>query len=342
MFGPFGTFSGYQKLLMSHGVAPKAPAYGSQRFRKTGVVLRSHHLSDRETYLHLIAGSQHEHYDHDSGSIVVWGKGRLLADDFGYIGRHPARWHSLLTSPAVADGAVMQIATFSPSPKLDYVHGRKGVWQRQIGFAKDADPLGPTGFFLRDSHDAEADATWRLWLTTKGIKVHQRGATVAGEDDVDLDIFFFEPAALNLRTEATVQKGMGRRDGKDGLTETSQTALVGTLRGRGTLSAFLYPRLKTEPSPKVTWFASGQGLQVETSAGTDYLFVSNPPPKTDETAALDEAISADRKLTFQCAAGAVQIRGKTATFTLATSGKIRGGDRVLESPKPAARAFRVP
>jgi hypothetical protein len=342
LFGPFGTFSGYKKLLTSHGVAPKAPAYGSQWFRDTGVVLRNHHLSDRETYLHLIAGSQHDHYDFDSGSIVVWGKGRLLADDFGYIGRHPAQWHSLLTSSAVADDDVMQIVSFSPSPKFDYVHGRKGAWQRQIAFAKDADPLGPTGFFLRDSHDAESDATWRLWLTTTGIKIHERGATVEGEDDVDLDIFVFEPATLKLRTEATVQKGMGRRDGKEGPTETSQTALVGTLRGRGIISAFLYPRLKTEPAPKVTWFAGGQGIQIETPAGMDYLFLANPPRQDDDGAALTEVVSADRKLMFQCAAGAVQTRNKSATFTLGASGKIRWGDRVLESPKPAARSFTVP
>ncbi len=342
LFGPFGTFSGYRKLLLSHGVAPEAPVYGSEWFRKTGVVLRSHFPSERETYLHLIAGSQHQHYDHDSGSIVVWGKGRLLADDFGYIGQHPARWHNQLTSPAVPGSSVMEIASFAPSERLDFVHGRRGAWQRRITFIKDAEPLGPTGFFIRDSHAADADATWRLWLTTKGIVVHGHGATVTGEDDVDLDIFVFEPAALKLRTEATVQKGMGRRDGKDGLTATSQTALVGTLRGRGTVSVLLWPRLKSEPPPKVSWFADGQGLQVETQAGTDYVLVADPPRKADGTAIPRELVSADAKVTFRCAAGAVQTRGKTATFTLATSGSIREGQRVLESPQPTARTFRTP
>ena len=120
--------------------------------------------SDRETYLHLIAGSQHDHYDFDSGSIVLWGKGRLLSDDFGYIGRHPAQWHSMLTSSAVADDGIMQVEAFAPSQAFDYVLGRKDAWQRQIAFMKDADPLGPTGFLIRDTHDADTDATWRLWL----------------------------------------------------------------------------------------------------------------------------------------------------------------------------------
>ena len=328
LFGPFATFSGYKSLLKQHGVAPKAPQYGSEWFRKTGVVLRSHFGTDRENYLHLIAGSQHDHYDFDSGSIVLWGKGRLLADDFGYIGRHAAQYHSMLTSSAVANDATMTIDTFAPSKAFDYVSGKKGAWQRQIAFMKDADVNGPTGFFIRDSHDADAEATWRLWLTAKKITMNNRGATVEGEDDVDLEVVFFDANKLALKTEQTVQKGMGRRDGKEGLTETTQTALVATLKGRGAVSALLYPRLKTEAAPKVTWFANGSGVQIETSSGTDYLFLSN---------AKEQGISADRKATFDCQAGAIQLRNKTATFTLSTSGRILHGDRILESAKATSR-----
>ena len=39
--------------------------------------------------LHMIVGSHYQHYDFDSGSIIVWGKGRIVADDFGYYGRAP-------------------------------------------------------------------------------------------------------------------------------------------------------------------------------------------------------------------------------------------------------------
>ena len=280
LFGPFGTFSGYQRLLKSHGVAPKAPAYGSESFRNTGVVLRNSFGTDRETYLHLIAGSNHDHYDFDSGSIVLWGKGRLLADDFGYIGRHAAQWHSQVTSPALGTYALMQIEAFAPAPAFDYVTGRKGAWRRQIALVKDADPLGPNFFLLRDTHSATEEATWRLWLTTTGIKIHERGATVEGEDDVDLDLFIFEPGRLGLKTEATVQKGSGRRDGKEGPTETRQTALVATLPPRGTLAALLYPRLKQEPPPTVTWFADGRIAAVKSPAGTDYVLVApDAPPK---------------------------------------------------------------
>jgi len=278
LFGPFGTFAGYQGLLKSHGVAPKAPAYGSEWFRNTGVVLRNSYGTERETYLHLIAGSNHDHYDHDSGSIVLWGKGRLLADDFGYIGRHAAQWHSQVTSPALGTDALMRIEAFAPASALDYVAGRKGVWRRQIALVKDADPLGPNFFLLRDTHDAPEPATWRLWLTTKGIVLHERGATVEGEDDVDLDVFLHEPRRLATATESTVQKGMGRRDGKEGPTETRQTALVATLPSRGTLTALLYPRLKQEPPPTVTWFADGRIAAVKSPAGTDYVLVAPDAP----------------------------------------------------------------
>ena len=328
LFGPFATLAGYRSLLKSHDVAPKVPSYGSEWFRKTGVVLRHGFGSDRESYLHLIAGSQHDHYDFDSGSIVLWGKGRLLADDFGYIGRHPAKWHSMLTSSAVADDATMTIETFAPGKGLDYVAGKKGAWQRQIAFVKDVDPAGSSGFLIRDTHDADAAATWRLWLTAKKVTVHTAGATVKGEDDVDLEIYLHDASNLDLKTEETTQKGMGRREGKEGLTETRQTALLATRKGKGTVAAFLYPRLKTETAPKVTWFANGSGVQVETTAGTDYLFVNSVQA---------EGLSADKKVTFNTQAGAVQLRQKSATLTLGTAGKIRHGDKILESSKATAR-----
>lgn len=324
LFGPFGTFSGYKGMLKAHNVVPKAPQYGSAWFRNTGVVLRNNIGSERETYLHLIAGSQHDHYDVDSGSIVIWGKGRLLADDFGYIGRHAAQWHSMLTSSAVNSDSNMEIDTFSPSKGFDYVSGRKGSWQRQIAFIKDSDPLGPTGFFIRDDHNAEDDATWRLWLMAKKINIHSQGATIEGEDDVDLDVYFFEAAKLGLKTEATVQKGMGRRNKKEGPIELPQTALVATLKGRGPICAFLYPRLKTEAAPKVSWFAKGAGIQVETTSGTDYIFLNNSG---------EEAKSPDGKAGFKCHSGSIQIRNKELTMTLGTKGKVFYVDRILEGAK---------
>lgn len=310
----FPSMLGYRWLMNQTGLTPKPAAFGSHWFRKTGVVLRNTLQSERETYLHLIAGANHDHYDLDSGSLILYGKGRVLCDDWGYIGRHPDQWHSQLTSAAASGYANMSIDAFSPGPSLDYVSGRKGAWQRQIAFSKDADPNGPTFFLLRDTHSADAPATWRLWLTaipkpeavaaapkpqpaTKpatsdllkeledankktaapapGVVVHGQGATLIGGEDVDLDIFLYQADKLGLKTETSSQRvNTGYRDGRETPLQNTQTALIGTLAGHGSVAALLYPRLKTESAPRVTWHADGRIAQVVTSAGTDYVFVT--------------------------------------------------------------------
>ena len=89
------------------------PSYGSALFAETGAMLRAH-MGDRETQLHLIAGNNHAHYDYDSGSLTLWGKGRLLADDFGYYGLAPAADHSMIDSKAT--GGRMHVTEFSSQP----------------------------------------------------------------------------------------------------------------------------------------------------------------------------------------------------------------------------------
>jgi hypothetical protein len=161
----FPTMLGYRFLMNSSGVRPKpASDFGSARFRKTGAVLRNRMDTDRETYLHLIAGSNHEHYDADSGSIMLYGKGRVLCDDWGYHGLHPAQWHSMVTGPAV--GGRMEVESFAAAPAFDLVVASNGSWERRIGLAKDADPLGPNFVVVRDTLSGSGAATWRLWLTT--------------------------------------------------------------------------------------------------------------------------------------------------------------------------------
>ena len=59
--------TGYSEYLRAPDLPAEAPVSGSKWFPETGVVLRTTSDLDRETYLHLIAGSHHEHYDYDSG-----------------------------------------------------------------------------------------------------------------------------------------------------------------------------------------------------------------------------------------------------------------------------------
>lgn len=325
----FPAMLGYRFLFSAHGVTPQPAAYGSAWFRQTGVVLRNTMQSDRETYLHMIAGSNHDHYDYDSGSIILYGKGRVLADDWGYIGRHGDKWHSMLTSAAAGGGGIMTVEAFAPGVALDYVSGKKGAWQRQIAFVKDADPRGPAFFVIRDTHAADSPALWRLWLTAASVRIHAEGASVMGTEDVDLDIFIHDAGRLGLKTETGTQKvTCGYRDGKEGPLENTQTALLAALPGRGAVVALLYPRLKTELAPKIAWSADGRMVEVASAAGKDYVLVSTDPR---------EATNAARDVSLQGTAGAVQVRTKTVTLTLGAAGKLRIGDRTLAADKATAR-----
>lgn len=327
----FPTMLGYRFLMNASGVKPKPAAdFGSALFRRTGAVLRNRMDTDRETYLHLIAGSNHEHYDIDSGSIVLYGKGRVLCDDWGYHGRHGANWHSMVTGPAAGGG--MNVESFTPAPALDVVVASNGSWERRIGMSKDADPLGPNFVVVRDTLSGSGDAVWRLWLTTGisagadkqippaapapkppqpaagtdaaddllgddgppakkkpaagvppgTVTLTDFGATLSGIEDVDLDIFVHEPAKLGLKLEpAKLRHNTGNWMGQIMPIEQSQTALFGTLTGPGTVTAVLYPRLKTEPVPQVAFSADGRIAEVRSKQGVDYVFLSpieQPPP----------------------------------------------------------------
>ncbi len=310
----FPTMIGYTQAMIALGVKAKAPKYGSAWFRKTGVVLRNNMTADRETYLHLIAGPHQSHYDYDSGSIILWGKGAMISDDWGYIGKHGGEFHSLVGG----GGGSMNIQDFATTPAFDYVCGRDGAWQRQIAFAKDPNPLGPTFFVLRDSQDADAATSWRLWLKAKAIETNANGAMVAIEDstvdnqndapqnEVDLlskgdnfvveeeevdaspnrvmlDIFFNRPDRVKLTTSAReFNVGPANLNGREGRVTLKQTCLQTNLLGRSIQTALLYPRLKKEPSPTVKWHADGHIAQVDSTWGTDYVFMATKPRRTTE------------------------------------------------------------
>src|ERR1051325_2547542 len=137
--------------MLDPNIPETAPSYKSEWFPKTGVILRSGFPSPHETQLHMIAGSNHDHYDLDSGSITLWGKGRVLADDCGYSGQAPGTQHSMLMAADAPDSALMNVKTFAATEDLDYVHGVKSGWERQIALVKDPDPLAPNYFVLRDT-----------------------------------------------------------------------------------------------------------------------------------------------------------------------------------------------
>lgn len=263
---------GYRIFYRDSGLEPRIPDWGSAVYPETGVLLRNVVGSERETMLHLIAGRNHSHYYNDSGSITLWGLGSELCDEdaYGKERTYPGRpdknvdanaVHSMIDGPATANPEeVLAIREFESSPGFDYVRGTRRGWQRQIGFVKDVDPLGPNYFLLVDTVDKSAvPAVWRLYLAAESIEVEGNRVLVSGREDVDLDILFLRPESIEI--------------------EAQGDHISIALEKASTLSALLIPRLRSAAPAKVTVLAEGRGARVETSAGSSHIFL-DPDPVT--------------------------------------------------------------
>ena len=316
--GAYPALAGYRGILQETSIPEQAPAWKSELFPETGVILRNTFPCERETQLHLIAGRNHAHYDDDSGSITVWGKGRILADDFGYYGCAPPDDHSLLDSP-VARGT-MQVQAFVPSDRCDYVLGAKQSQTRQILFVKDADPSKPNYFVIADTMSAAAQFTWRLWCTAEKVTLADRLAAASGKEDVDMDVFFVLPAQVALKTEErTRTSGCGlNAQGRAGAMSSTQIGLVAACQQEKLLTAVLYPRMKAEPAASFTPLADGKGVMVKSGAGTDYVFLSTTPFSFQEG-----------PVKFSGTVGMAQLRGGKPVLCLPAEGTLEAdGERL--------------
>lgn len=316
------TFAGYRQLLTDPDLPQSKPVYTSELFPETGVVLRDHYPSARETYLHLVQGSQHEHYDFDSGSLVLYGKGRILADEFGYNGRSPADQHSMVTSPQI-DTDVMRVRDFKLTSRFDYVAGHKGGWTRQIAFVKGATPEAPAYFLMNDSLAKPGPATWRLWLTAESVRITGKLASVIGKEDVDMDVLFLNAGRPGLKTEdRTIQCGSGLYPNWQwrGM-QTTQTGLTSSHNDTTGWNVVLFPRLKTEQRPRFESLSNGRGVKVVHGAGVDYVFLSREPFSFE-----------DDTVQFQGTCGMAQLRAEKPVLAVIGKGVIRtGGFELRES-----------
>ena len=285
-------------------------------FPQTGAILRHHFGGERETQLHIVAGSNHAHYDYDSGSITIWGKGRLIADDFGYEGRAPASDHSMVDSPHAA--AIMQPEAFAAGPHLDYFRGRSGGWTRHVLMIKDQDPLGPNYYVLRDRLVGQKGGRWRLWLTGASVRQEPPMVRVVGSEDVDTDIALLSDKAL-----PAVLETISRRSGSSGLQNnpmtTTQTSVILTLPGPDqAMSTLVYPRHKNEPEPLMSQALNGRVVTLRSQHGTDTIFVSG------------EQFSYQRDgISFEGTIGAVLDRFGRRQLVLGAPGTIAAGDERL-------------
>lgn len=324
--GFFPAFAGYRKLLTDPALPDKAPKYASVLFPQTGVVLRDSYPSARETYLHMIQGDHHAHYDDDSGSIVLYGKGRILSDDFGYYGYVPQDDHSMVESPMAGHG-LMHVRDFVTTPRFDYVAGVKDSWVRQIAMVKGANPDAPCYYVINDSLNVAGPAIWRMWLTAQDVQVNGQSALLVGKEDVDMDIVFVSPDGLALKTEPkTRTSGSGMAPNWNwGPMTTTQLGLIANLPRTNGFTVVLYPRLKTAKAPTVTALAGGKVIKITHEAGTDYVFLSNAPFTYDEG-----------DIHFEGMAGMAQLRGNEVIVAMGSGGKIsaRGKTATSNAPLP--------
>lgn len=322
------SFAGYRRLFMANDIDPVPPHYESCEWKESSVILRSHYDDTLENMLYMIAGQGHSHYDQDSGSVTLWGKGEIIADDFGYYGYAPGEDHTMIDSPLAIPASLMHVQAFESSATLDYARGRKEAWTRRILHVKHQDPAGPNYFVLHDTLSSPAPATWRMWLSAPEVKTNPHGATAVGLFRVDSDIVFATvPPDARMHTQEKTREGYGiGGNGIYGIQKTTQTGLLLAVPRMTELLAVVYPRLKGETPAEITAIADGRGLRIVTPWATDYIFAS------DRIFAYHEG-----PLRFRGTLGFARIVGDAVTLDLKEGGTLSYGDRTRTSDKPMGR-----
>ena len=348
--GLYPGLMGYSALMFDPSIPAEAPAWGSEWFPEAGAVFRAHFPGDHETYLHYIQGRLHQHYDYDEGSFILWGKGQPLCEDFGYYGRAAAADHNRVAYASDEGlGSEGKVSEFVAGERLDYLHGERPNWHRQVLFIKDRDPLGPNYFVIRDTlGNAHAQGVrgllpsplrpgpdWRVWIATDtipGSSAPPRSTInsnnyqpstinpsaplrVPGRFGVDLVVYFTDTSSGALSTEE-----LSRTTGASGFKSpvTTQHSLHLRLGENATVMAVLYPVTRTQTTPKFTRLANGRAVRIESSYGSDYAFLGLEPFDFQQG-----------DLSFRGQAGAVQLRPDGAHPSLAGKGRMGFKDQVL-------------
>ena len=314
--GAYPSALGYSWLMFDRSIPAKAPNWDSEWFPECGVVMHAHFPSECETYLYLIAGKLHAHYDYDEGAFVLWGKGKPLCEDFGYYGRAPASDHNRVDRGKQDKGAA-EIKEFANGAQADYLRSDLTGWQRQILFVKDQDCSGPNYFVVRDTLNNDEPADWRLWLATDVSPATNSSEPirVQGRFGVDLAVYFLETSDGVLSTET-----LERKNGASGFTSqiAKQRSLHLRLKPHATVVAVLYPILHSQPTPHFTRLANGTGVKIESAFGADYAFLGLDPFEFKQDL-----------IAFRGRSGAIQVRPAGTQMTLATEGQMQFQNHTL-------------
>ncbi len=330
------SFAGFRELFMANDIEPKAPDYDSSHWKGASVILRNHYGHELENMLYMIAGEGHTHYDKDSGSITLWGKGEIIADDFGYYGYAPGEDHNMLESLVAPADRLMHISSMKKNEIVDFVRGVKECWTRRIMFVKHDDPLGPNYYVIQDALSVTAPAAWRLWLTAQDVvfnQVETNHAVVRGLQRIDSDICFAAiPKNSTIKTEVKTCSPHGLFVDEEGRVrqqryDDTQTGIIVKSPRFERLLVLVFPRLKSEESPKVIQIADGGGFKVTTPFGVDYVFLSDKP-----------IIYQEGDLAFEGTAGFVRIADGVVELELMEPGVVSYGKKSLQKSDNEATA----
>ncbi len=124
-------------------------------------------------------------------------------------------------------------------------------WRRFVLFAKDADPLAPQYFLVRDNFQGTLPTDWNLWvLANDGPALEGDRASFTGRFGVDLDAFMLE------KPDHIVTGAWGP--------DWERQRLLQLQRGvNGSHAVLLVPRGADEPAPTFAALADGDGARLE-------------------------------------------------------------------------------
>jgi len=185
--------------------------------------------------------------------------------------------------------------------------------RRAVVFVKDADPLGPNYFLVRDEARGNQKMSWNLWSLSKEItklKAHLWRAT--GQYGVDMDLFFIAPEDPDFARDQWTCSWAGYDD----------TQLCMRLRSKREFGVFwvLYPRRPEEPEATFSALPGGAGVKVELPDRTDYVFLSYEPTAFEGGGVV-----------FNGKAGvAREWKDGRLDLTLSAAGRLAAGDLALE------------
>jgi hypothetical protein len=139
------------------------------------------------------------------------------------------------------------------------------AWQRRILFVKDADPLGPNYYIMRDNVKGTLPTEWNLWAMGEQ-HIRDNGASYVGPNGVNLEVY-------RLGVVDNVVTGSYANRGK---TETQQLLQYRNPANTG-YTVVLYPCLAKETPPVVTPLAEGHGAKLQWPDRTDRVFLQDTP-----------------------------------------------------------------